>query len=126
MKDTILIGRQKRILAVPAENWRKHLAHAQHQPSTRLSFMTRDHHLVRNFVVSELPRNHGMPLRAQDIAQQLQLPLSRVIAILNDLQQNLFFLVQNPAGEVSWAFPVTAEKTPHRLLFSTGERIFGA
>ena len=125
MNDVILIGRQEKMLAVSAENWRKHLAHAQ-RPSAALDFMTRDHHRVRNFTVSQLPRNHGLPIHAQDISQKLQLPLSVVIAMLDDLQQHLFFLVQNPVGEVSWAFPVTTEKTPHRLRFSSGERTFAA
>jgi hypothetical protein len=126
MKDTILIGRGKTILEVPAENWRKHLAGARHHMEARLSFMTGDHQRVRNFVVRELPRNDGMPLRAEDISQGLYLPLTNVIAILEDLQKNLFFLVLNSAGEVSWAFPVAADRTPHRLSFSSGETVFAA
>lgn len=126
MKDVILIGRGEMILEVPAEGWRKHLAALRHHSSPRLSFMTGDHHLVRNFVVSELPRNHGDALRPEDISRRLNLPLTGVNAILEDLQKHLVFLVLNEAGEVSWAFPVTSQKTPHRLSFSTGERIFAA
>jgi len=48
------------------------------------------------------------------------------VAILTDLEKNLFFLVRDPEGNVSWAFPVTTSETPHRLTFSTGEKIFGA
>jgi hypothetical protein len=46
--------------------------------------------------------------------------------MLEELQKNLFFLVLNNAGEVSWAFPVTSDWTPHRLSFSSGEGIFAA
>lgn len=126
MKDVILIGRGEMILEVPAEEWRKHLAAVRHHSSTRLSFMTGDHHLVRNFVVSELPRNHDNALRPEDISRRLNFPLTKVNAMLEDLQKHLFFLVLNSAGEVSWAFPVTSEKTPHRLSFGTGEGIFAA
>ena len=126
MKDVVLVGRRETILEVSAEHWRQHLAHTRQHPSPRLSFMTTDHHLVRNFAVSELPRNHGKPLNPEDIARQLHLPFARVITILADLQRNLFFLVLNPSGEVSWAFPVTSEETPHRMSFSSGERIFAA
>ncbi|HEV2580181.1 MAG TPA: hypothetical protein VGT44_04950, partial [Ktedonobacteraceae bacterium] len=70
--------------------------------------------------------NGGKPLSAQFIAERLSLPLAQVIAILDDLQQHLVFLVQQPAGEVRWAFPVTVEPTPHRLRFSSGERIYAA
>ena len=125
MNEVILIGRKERILEVSAEHWRKHLAGVQ-SPSARLSFMTSDHHLVRNFVVRELPRNQGKPLGPQDISRRLQLPLARVISILDDLEQHLFFLVRNETGEVSWAFPVSAETTPHRVRFSSGERTFAA
>jgi len=47
---------------------------------------------------------------------------SKVIAILDDLERNLFFLVRDSRGNVSWAFPVTAEITHHQLTFNTGER----
>jgi hypothetical protein len=36
------------------------------------------------------------------------------------------FLFRNPMGEVAWAYPVTAEPTPHHVTFSTGERTFAA
>ena len=126
MNDSILIGRQDKIIAIAADTWRQHLAQAQQHGSTRLSFMTDDHHGVRNFVVSELPRNDGKPLTAEDIAHRLLLPLTRVVAMLDELQKHLFFLVLNDAGEVSWAFPVTSDRTPHRLSFSSGESIFAA
>src|SRR5437762_667433 len=115
MKDVILVGRHDKIHEVPADTLRAHLAHAQQHPSERLGFMTPEHHLVRNFAVRELPRNQGEPLNAKDFAQRLYLPLATVETLLDDLQRHLFFLVLNAAGDVSWAFPVTAEETPHRL-----------
>ena len=126
MKDRILIGRRKQIFDVLAENWRKHLAGARQHGQVRLSFMTADHHRVRNFAVRELPRNLGKSLSAEEIARRLALPLVRVTAILEELQKNLFFLVLNDAGEVSWAFPVTSDWTSHRLNFSSGESVFAA
>jgi hypothetical protein len=123
MADFILIGRGDTIVEISAERWRQHLAQTQRHS---FSFMTSDHHLIRNFVVSELPCNQGNPLRPEDIAQRLRLPLSRVSTILEELQKHLFFLVRNQAGEVSWAFPVTVERTPHQLSFNTGERVFAA
>ncbi len=91
-----------------------------------LDFMTPAHHAVRNFVVRYLPGNSGRPLPPAQIAQALQLELQTVVDLLADLEKHLFFLVRNARGEVSWAFPVTSGRTPHRLRFSTGERIYGA
>ena len=91
-----------------------------------LDFMTPQHHAVRNFVVRELPRNHGRPLSPARIGQSLGLDPRRAVSLLEDLERHLFFLVRDARGDVSWAFPVTSDPTPHRLLFSTGENIFGA
>jgi len=91
-----------------------------------LAFMTPTHHAVRNFVVRDLPRGGGAPLPAKRIAAMLRLELSRVIDVLDELERHLFFLVRSAAGDVTWAFPVTIAPTPHRLRFSTGERVSGA
>ncbi len=93
--------------------------------ASRLAFLSRDHHLVRDFVVRELPRQ-GRPLSPMQIAQGTGLAPDTVSAILADLEKNLFFLVRDPGGSVSWAFPVTTSQTQQRLTFSTGERISGA
>jgi len=87
--------------------------------------MSEGHHLVRNFVVRELPRS-GQPIPPDIISQNLGLPLEQVNNLLDDLEKNLFFLVRDSQGAVSWAYPLTVEKTPHDLVFSTGERLYGA
>ena len=91
-----------------------------------LSFMTRQHHAVRNFVVMQLPLNHGRPVTPQQIVGALHLKLEEVKDLLDDLERHLFFLVRDRRGNVSWAFPLTSDRTPHRLRFSTGQRIFAA
>jgi hypothetical protein len=91
-----------------------------------LAFMTPRHHAVRSFVVLELPRNHGRPLSPARIAAALRLEEALVIQLLEDLERHLFFLVRDRRGNVSWAFPVSSDRTPHRLRFSTGERIYAA
>jgi len=90
-----------------------------------LAFMSRDHHTVRDFVVRELPRQ-DRPLSPTQVAQVTGLTRQTVSAILAELERNLFFLVRDSEGNVSWAFPITTSRTPHRLTFSTGEKIFGA
>ena len=91
-----------------------------------LAFMTPRHHAVRNFVVMELPRNHGRPLGPAQIAGAFGMEEAVVNQLLDDLEKHLFFLVRDRRGQVSWAFPVASDRTPHRLRFSTGERIFAA
>jgi len=126
MDRVVRLGRGDEIVTVPVERWREELAGARSSIGRRLEFMTPDHHRVRYFVVDELPRNAGRPLEVARIAEALKLPRERVVTLLDDLERNLFFLVRDETGAVSWAFPVTAQVTPHRLAFRSGERLYAA
>ncbi len=125
MTEKILLGRGDQILEVPRTDWEAHFAGAPHDYRERLSFMTDDHRRARTFVVRELFRT-GVPIPPERVARELGLEVERAVSILEELERRLFFLVRNEAGEVSWAFPVTVEETPHELSFSTGERLYGA
>jgi hypothetical protein len=125
MADTVLIGRGDTISNIPLRDWEHELSSAPEKISQRLEFMSHDHHLVRNFVVRELPRL-GRPISLADISDALHLTRIRTTSIVEDLEKNLFFLVRGNGAEVSWAFPVTTEETGHHLVFSTGERLDAA
>ena len=125
MSGEILIGRGEHMTKVPREIWEKGLAGAPERIAARLGFMTEAHHLVRNFVVRELPRI-AESIPPECLSRDLKLPLDRVTTILRELERNLFFLVCDDQGAVSWAFPVTVDSTGHRLTFSTGERLDAA
>ena len=125
MSDTILLGKGSQIIEIPRKEWEEQLSRFLQHSETRLDFMSEAHHWVRNFVVRELPRT-GQPIQPDFISQNLELPLAQVNALLYELEKKLFFLVRNSQGAVSWAYPVTVEKTPHELVFSTGERLYAA
>ena len=125
MKENVLLSAGQMFTEIPRETWEQHVEQAPEDIAKTLSFMTNAHHLVRNFVVRKLPKI-GKPLSPELISAELNLPLSKTIEILDELEKNLFFLVRNEQGEVTWAFPVTVDKTPHRMTFSTGERLNAA
>jgi hypothetical protein len=125
LDESILRGRGSDLFRTPVEEWTDQLAGAPEHIGRRLDFMSADHHGVRNFVVRELPRR-GQPIGAELISTELDLPLARVLRILDDLEKRLFFVVRAEDGFVHWAFPVTIDPTPHRLVFNTGDRLFGA
>jgi hypothetical protein len=125
MSEQILQGAAADIRSIPDNVFIEAMRNTPQRMSSRLAFMTPDHHLVRDFAVREIPRA-DQPLPPVLIAQSTGLALEKVTRILAELEQNLFFLVRDAAGNVNWAFPVTAERTPHQLTFSTGEKIFGA
>jgi hypothetical protein len=125
MSGTILVGAGREIRRVPDDAFVQSIKRLPARMVSRLAFMTSDHHLVRDFVVREMPRQRS-PISPLGIANVTGLSLRKVSVILSDLERNLFFLVRDSDGNVSWAFPMTTSVTPHKLTFSTGENIFGA
>lgn len=125
MIEQILIGKGESIHQMPRPDWERDLREYLAQPNERLEFMTEDHHRIRRMAVVDLARR-GKPLAPEYFAEQLSLGLDRVDEMLDELERKLFFLVRDEEGAVSWAYPVTVDRTPHRLTFSTGERLHGA
>ncbi len=125
MTQHILLGRGRDIVPIPEHTWKQHLAQVPEHSQSRLSFMTDAHHQVRYFAVRELARRQ-QPIAPALISDELNIPLVQVQTILEDLESKLFFLVRNEEGSVAWAYPVTVEATPHRLVFSSGERLYAA
>lgn len=125
MIGQILIGKASSIQELPRTEWEEMLRATPDHARHRLAFMSNEHHQVRNMAVLDLPRL-GHPLTPEHFATHLGLDFDRVVGILDELERKLFFLVRNDAGCVSWAYPVTVDHTPHKLTFSTGERLHGA
>ena len=120
MDKNLLLGFGKRTIPIPRFIWQN-----QVKGGNPLEFMNEDHHQVRNFVVTELPKV-GEPLTPGYIAQSLGLPVEKVVGLLNDLEHHMTFLFRDKQGSVQWAYPVTVDETPHKITFSTGECINAA
>jgi hypothetical protein len=125
MNRSLLLGFRRFLLRIPRPIWQQEVARSALAAAKSLAFMTADHHKVRDFVVRELPR-FGKSIPPETIAQSLDMEPERVLAILDELEKNLTFLFRNEQGAVAWAYPVTADKTPQRITFSTGEQIYAA
>jgi hypothetical protein len=125
MSEAVLFGQGRHYIEIPRYKWEEHLSQVPGRDDPRHAFMTAEHHQVRNFVVRELPRL-GQPMSPAYIAQSMDLPLERVVPILDDLEQHLFFLFRDVQGAVNWAYPITVAQTPYALTFSSGERLYAA
>jgi hypothetical protein len=125
MNKSLLLGLWKFLVHIPRHIWQREVAQNVNHDQARLDFMTVDHQRVRDFVVLELPRR-GIPLPPEEISSAMDLSLERTLEILDELEKGMTFLFRNERGEVAWAYPVTAEPTPHRIRFSTGEQIYAA
>ena len=125
MNKSLLLGLWKYLVRIPRLIWQGGVARNVKSNESRLDFMSADHHKVRDFVVLELPHSRA-PIPPEEISRNLNLPLQRTQEILDELEKGMTFLFRNAKGEVAWAYPVTADLTPHRVRFSTGEQIYAA
>jgi len=125
MNKRLLMGLSRYLLPIPRVIWQEQVAKDARNTEAGLGFMAEEHHRVRNFVVEELPRV-GKPLAPEFIAQELDLPVARVIHILDELERYMTFLFRNKAGAVAWAYPVTVDVTPHHVTFGSGEQVYAA
>ncbi len=125
MTNKLLIGFWRIIIGVPPALWEKQIERMRHKVKKSTRFMSPEHRLVHHYVVRELPRV-GEPIPVERVAQGLALGVEQTINILKELEERLTFLYRNEQGQVLWAYPVTVEKTPHRITFGSGERLYAA
>ena len=125
MSNNLLLGLWRLMVPVPGKVWQGQISKNAEETLLRLDFMSKDHHRVRDFAVRELPRAR-QPLAPEFIAQGLELPLDRVVTILDELEKNMTFLYRGDGENVTWAYPVTVDQTPHQVTFGSGEQIHAA
>jgi len=126
MGNSLLLGVSRYMIPVPCSLWqflvRREAARTRAGSASEL---TPEAHRVRDFVVQEIAR-HGEPLSPDAIAAALELPLDRVVALLDQLEKGMVYLYREGGDDVVWAYPATAATTPHYLTWSTGECSYAA
>lgn len=125
MDDWLKVGVWRHMLRVPPVVGRRRLAGLATRARAEVGALSEQHRMVHHSVVRELPRI-GKPLTPPVIAENVHLPLARVVQILDELEAKKTFLFRNDQGAVLWAYPVTVEETPHRLSFKSGDRLYAA
>jgi len=125
MFDSVLMRRRNRMIRVPGFLWKRMVRAEGRRGRRRLDFFGSGHHEVRDFVVSEIGRT-GRPVSPHQIAGGTGLPIEQVTRLLGELERNMTFLFRSNGHDVDWAYPVTADRTPHRVRLDSGERFFGA
>lgn len=125
MGNRLLTGFWRMMVGMPPILWEKQIEKGKHKVKNATRFMSPEHRRVHHYVVRELPRC-GASLPAEKVASDLDLSVDQAVKILGDLEEHLTFLYRNDQGQVVWAYPVTVEKTPHRITFASGERLYAA
>ena len=125
MKNKLMLGMWRYIINIPPFLWQKQIAKGKKRFEKVNGSLSDEYRMIHHFVVRELPYI-GKPLSPELIANRLGLSADRVKDALDHLEKRMTFLYRNKNGEVVWAYPVTVDKTPHRITFSTGEQIYAA
>lgn len=121
----VLLGFKRRMVAIPWFLFTRILPREAKKTKRVLGGLDDEQRRVHHFVVKELP-SLARPMPPDFIADRLKLGEERVIQILDELERRLIFLFRPGGRDVVWAYPITAEPTPHKLAFSSGERIWAA
>jgi hypothetical protein len=125
MANQLMTGLWRFIVKVPPFLWEAQVHRGRKKFEAVHGALSDEDRLVHHHVVRRLA-TVGSPLTPQSVGAELNLPVERVIAILDDLERKMTFLYRNSDGNVVWAYPVTVEKTPHRVKFDTGEEVYAA
>jgi hypothetical protein len=78
-----------------------------------------DERRVQHFAVREIPRRREA-ITPEVFASELELPLEEVHQILDELERRMTFLCRRGGEDVNWAYPVTADETPHQVRIDGG------
>lgn len=122
MEQQAFLGLWKLMIPLPKKWLMPQITKRANQTTEQqVRFMTDDYHQVRDFVVQELHRI-GKPLTPAYIAEQLDVPPQSLDAVLDALEKGKVYLYRSDGENVTWAYPVTVDDTPHHLSYSTGEK----
>jgi hypothetical protein len=116
--ERILLGVGRRMVPVPEWLFRPMVQRDARRLAKRPP-LEPDERRVQHFAVREIPRRR-VAIAPEVFAAELDLPLERVGLILDKLERHMTYLCRRGGEDVVWAYPVTAEKTPHQVRMDGG------
>jgi hypothetical protein len=125
MKNHLMLGLWRYIINVPPFLWQKQIAKGKRKFEKEHGSLSEEYRQIHHFVVRKLPFD-SKPLTPELISDELGFSVDRVKNALDYLEKRMTFLYRNSNGDVVWAYPVTVDRTPHRITFNTGERLYAA
>ena len=118
MFERILLGLGKRMVPVPEWLFRPMVQRDAGKLAKRSS-LEPDERRVQHFAVREIPRRREA-IAPEVFARELDLSLEEVSQILDELERRMTFLCRRGGEDVNWAYPVTADETPHQIRIDGG------
>jgi hypothetical protein len=116
--ERILLGVGRRMVPVPECLFRP-MVRRDAGKLARRPALEPDQRRVQHFAVREIPRRRE-PIAPDVFARALDLPTEEVSKILDELERRMTYLCRRGGESVNWAYPVTAEETPHQVRIDGG------
>jgi hypothetical protein len=124
-ENKVLLGIGHRIFPAPVFMSIRETTKMAKNMKIRINKISEEKKRIHHFVVKELA-NTGQPISLALIARALAIPMDRVSALVDEMEKDKSFFNRYHSEGINWAYPVTADKTPHRITFSTGEQVNAA
>ena len=118
MFERILLGVGQRMVPVPEWLFRPMVKRDTKKLAKRPT-LEPNQRRVQHFAVREIPRRREA-IAPEVFAAELELPLDEVSQILDELERRMTFLCRRDGEDVNWAYPVTADETPHQVRIDGG------
>ena len=118
MFERVLLGVGRRMVPVPEWLFRPMVNRDANKLAKRPT-LEHDQRRVQHFAVREIPRRR-QAIAPEVFATELDLSLEQVSLILDELERRMTFLCRSGGEDVNWAYPVTAEETPHQVRIDGG------
>jgi hypothetical protein len=125
LKGHVRVGLWGTTLPIPAFIINKLISSGIKKAKRNVQRFSEDKKKIHHFVVRQLPKA-GRPISLDYISDSLKISPEKVERLVNELENEKTFLYRNNSDGINWAYPVTVEKTPHRVIFSTGEQVNAA
>ena len=124
MFERVLLGVGKRMVPVPEFVFRPMVKRDAGKLARRRP-LEPDERRAQHFAVREIPRRREA-IAPEVFAAELDLSPDQVSVILDELERRMTFLCRRGGEDVVWAYPVTAEETPHQIRMDGGEAFSAA
>ena len=118
MFERVLLGVGQRMVPVPEWLFRPMIARDIKKIAKRPD-LEPDQRRVQHFAVREIPRRH-QAISPEVFAAELDISLGEIRLILDELEHRMTFLCRRGGEDVNWAYPVTADETPHQVRIDGG------
>jgi hypothetical protein len=116
--ERILLGVGRRMVPVPEALFMP-MVRRDAKKLAKRSDLEPHERRVQHFAVREIPRRREA-IAPEVFARELDLSLDEVSQILGELERRMTFLCRRGGEDVNWAYPVTADETPHQVRIDGG------